>query len=388
MLRPGGLQKLYNRLLRGIGCRGEPHRRIPRDGPQRGVTVRPGFRAWSNVVREMRYIVGLLLVVWTLIAGLSTGCAQDVEPRAYSNAPVGVNFLIMGYAYTQGGLAFDPSLPVKNPQLETSNTIMAYARVLDLWGKSAKLQLIMPYTWLSGSADYMGQRVKREVDGLADPSFRLSVNLYGAPALTLKEFKDYKQDLIIGASLLVSAPWGQYDSSKLVNIGTNRWSFRPEVGVSKALGPLTLEVAAAATLCTDNNDFFGGNTRSQAPLYLMPGHLIYSFPWGIWASIDATYFTGGRTTLNGILSNDLQENSRLGGTLAFPVNASNSIKLYASSGVSARTGNNYDLIGIVWQYRWGGADFNEWLSTRMDISSQPLILDRGLCPFMQVPMPG
>jgi hypothetical protein len=82
--------------------------------------------------------------------------------------------------------------------------------------------------------------------------------------------------------------------------------------------------------------------------------VIYSFPLGIWASLDAAYFTGGRTTLNGTLNDDLEQNWRVGGTLAFPVSARNSIKLYASSGVSARTGNNYDLIGVAWQYRWGG----------------------------------
>ena len=302
----------------------------------------------------MRYLLRLLLVASTLMAGVSTTHAQDVEPRSYSNAPVGVNFLIVGYTYTKGGLAFDPSLPVTNPQLKTSSAVLAYARVLDLWGKSGKVTAIVPYTWLSGSADSEGQTIQREVNGLADAMFRLSVNLYGAPALTLKEFTDYEQDLIIGASLQVSAPTGQYNDSRVVNIGTNRWSFRGEVGISKALGPLTLELAAAAILFTDNNDFFGGNTRSQDPLYLMQGHVIYSFRSGIWASLDATYLTGGRSTISGEKSNDLQQNWRVGGTLAFPVDARNSIKLYASSGVSARTGNNYDLIGIAWQYRWGG----------------------------------
>jgi hypothetical protein len=84
------------------------------------------------------------------------------------------------------------------------------------------------------------------------------------------------------------------------------------------------------------------------------GHAIYSFGSGIWASADATYYTGGETTISGIEKNDLQQNWRLGGTLAFPVNARSSIKFGASRGVSARTGNNYDLIAIAWQYRWGG----------------------------------
>jgi hypothetical protein len=279
--------------------------------------------------------------------------AQDIEPRAYSNAPVGVNFLIAGYAYTSGGVAFGPSLPITNPDLNTSNAVVAYARVLDLWGMSGKFDATVPYTWLSGTADYRGQQVPRTVDGFANSAFRLSVNLYGAPALTLKEFAAWEQDLIVGASFRVVVPWGQYDDTKLVNIGTNRWSFKPAVGISKAVGQWTMEFEAAAVLYTDNNDFFGGKTLAQAPLYSMQGHLIYGFHSGIWASLDATYFVGGRTTVNDVLNSDLQQNWRLGGTLAFPVNRENSIKLYASSGVSSRTGNDYDLLGIAWQYRWG-----------------------------------
>jgi hypothetical protein len=295
-----------------------------------------------------------MLAAGVLAVAAFPATAQDIEPRAYSNAPVGVNFLIAGYAYTRGGVVFGPSLPIINPNLNTSNAVIAYARVLDLWGMSAKFDATVPYTWLSGTADYRGQTVPRDVNGFANSAFRLSINLYGAPALTLKEFAGWEQDVIIGASIRVTAPWSQYDDSKLINIGTNRWSFKPEVGISKAIGPWTLEGTAAATLYTDNNDFFGGKTLSQAPLYSLQGHLVYGFHSGIWASLDATYFVGGRTTVNDVLNSDLQQNWRLGGTLAFPVNRENSIKLYASSGVSSRTGNDYDLIGVAWQYRWGG----------------------------------
>jgi hypothetical protein len=283
----------------------------------------------------------------------ASALAQDIEPRAYSNAPVGVNFLIVGYAYTKGGVAFGPSLPITNADLNTSNAVVAYARVLDLWGMSAKFDATVPYTFLSGTADYKGQPIARNVDGFANSAFRLSVNLYGAPALSLKEFASYEQDLIVGASFRVVAPWGQYDDSKLVNIGTNRWSFKPEFGISKAIGQWTLETTAAAAFFTDNHDFFGGNTLVESPLYSLQGHAIYGFQSGIWASLDATYFFGGRSTVNGVRNDDFQQNWRIGTTLALPINRQNSIKFYASKGVSARTGDNYDLVGVAWQYRWG-----------------------------------
>ena len=288
--------------------------------------------------------------------GLLAGAvrAQSIEPRAYSNAPVGVNFLIGGYAYTQGGLLFDSSLALDNAKLTTSNAVIGYARTLNLWGKSGKFDVSVPYTGLTGTADFRGNPAERDVKGFGDPAFRVSANFYGAPALSLADFRSYQQDLIVGGSVQVSVPVGQYDETKLVNIGTHRWYVKPELGISKALGHWTLEGAAAVTLFSTNNDFFNGNRRAQDPLYSLQAHAIYNFPRGVWGSLDSTYFAGGRTTLNGSLSADLQQNSRVGATLAMPVDAQNSIKLYASKGVSARTGNSYDLLGIAWQYRWGG----------------------------------
>jgi len=306
------------------------------------------------MVRVVRWMIVALAAASSMLSAPAIVLAQDMEPRAYSNAPVGLNFLIVGYAYTRDGVAFDTSLPITDTQLETSSAVLAYGRVLDIAGKSAKLNVIVPYTDLSGTARFAGEARSRDISGFADPAVKLSVNLYGAPALSMKDYAAYRQDLIVGASLRVTVPVGQYDDGKVVNLGSNRWSFKPELGVSKALGHWTLEGTAAITFYTDNNDFFGGNTRSQDPLYSAEGHVIYSFRSGIWGSLDATYFSGGRSTVNEQLNDDLQQNWRIGGTLAFPLSARDSIKLYASSGVSARTGNNFDLLGIAWQRRWGG----------------------------------
>lgn len=288
------------------------------------------------------------------MAGGFTAHAQDIEPRAYSNAPIGVNFLITGYAFTDGGLSFDPSLPVKDPQIQTNNFVVGYARVLDMWGKSAKVDAIVPYVWLSGSARFGDQTVYRQVDGFGDAKFRLSVNLYGAPALRLKEFAKYKQDWLVGVSLQVSAPASQYDRTRLVNIGTNRWFFKPEVGISKALGRWTLEGAAAVTFFTTNHDFYGGTTRSQEPLYSIQTHGIYGFRNGSWSSLDVTYFTGGRSTIGDTQKEDRQQNWRVGGTYAMPLDRKHSVKFYLSNGVSARTGNNFLMAGVALQVRWGG----------------------------------
>ena len=323
------------------------------DWPGPGTVREHGSTMHDECSVTLRRIVAAGAAVALLaLACIAPAHAQDIEPRAYSNAPVGVNFAIAGAVATRGDLSFN-SLPLTNADLRTSSALFAYAQVLDLGGKSGKFDVVVPYTWLSGTAEYRGQPVERHVHGFGRPAFRLSINLHGAPALGLREFRAWQQDLIIGASLQVSPPWGQYDASRLVNIGSNRWSFKPEIGVSKAMGPWTLEAQAAVTLFTDNHDFFGGNQRSQDPLYSLQGHVIYGFRSGVWLSVDGTYFAGGRSTLNDDLGDDLQQNWRLGATLAIPVDRLNSIKFSASSGVSARTGNNFDALGVAWQHRWG-----------------------------------
>jgi hypothetical protein len=294
----------------------------------------------------------------TIIFLAATGAvlqAQDLEPRAYVNTPVGLNFLLAGYGYTTGGVATDSSLPLENTHVETQGMILGYVRSLNVWGDSGKIQLVVPASWADGTANLVGLAHERQVFGLGDPKLKFSLNFYGSPALSLQEFKDYKQDVLIGGSLQVSFPIGQYDDTKLLNLGTNRWSFKPELGVSKAFGPLTVELIGAVTCYTENGDFLGGHTLAQDSILSVQTHISYSFGHGIWAAFDATYYRGGNTIVDGVVGNAFQENTRIGLTLALPVNKYNSVKLYASTGASTRlAGSDYDAIGILWQYRWGG----------------------------------
>ena len=317
------------------------------------VTAASRARAW--LMRPARSS-GLIRAVSGMVATvflIANATAQEAEPRSYSNAPVGLNFLLAGYVYAQGKIAFDPSLPVADARFQSHTGALAYVRSLDIAGQSAKFDVILPYSSFSAHAPVAGVLHEREMSGLGDPRFRLSVNLFGAPALSAREFANYRQDLIIGASLQVSAPLGQYDDSKLLNLGNNRWSFRPELGFSKASGPWTVEILPSVTFFTDNPDFFNGSTFAQAPVYLVRGHVIYNFDSGVWLSLDGTWFAGGRTTVNGVRGDNEQMNTRAGLSLAIPVNRQNSIKFNASTGISTRTGSEFSAVGIAWQYRWG-----------------------------------
>jgi hypothetical protein len=296
---------------------------------------------------------GAALVVMALVAGAVSCEAQDLEPRVYSNAPVGLNFLVLGYAFTHGNVTVDASAPIEGAKLTTHSAVLGYSHVFSLWGRSSKIDLALPYAWVSGSGGVVGQDLERHVSGLGDPRVRVSTLLYGGPALSLEEFADYEPDLIIGASLAVTLPLGQYDQEHVVNVGTNRWSVKPELGVSKTFGPLTLEIAPSITFFTDNNDFLGGGKLEKSPRYAVQGHVIYHTRFGLWAAVDATYYAGGRTTINGE-SGTQPQNLRVGATLAVPINRYNSVKLYATTGAYSRVGGNFTTAGVAWQFRWGG----------------------------------
>jgi len=160
--------------------------------------------------------------------------AAELEPRAYVNTPPGINFLIAGYVYSEGGLSTAASSPLKDANLQIHTGVLAYAQTLDVWGKSGKFDVIVPYADLSGTANVGGQPRGRHVSGFVDPRFRFSVNFFGAPVLSMEEFATYQPDLLTGASVQVSAPLGKYDFDKLVNLGANRWFIKPDIGVSKA----------------------------------------------------------------------------------------------------------------------------------------------------------
>ena len=264
-----------------------------------------------------------------------------------------MNFILAGYSYSAGGVVFDPTIPLENADIHIHGTVVAWARSIKVGPMSGKIDVIIPYGWLSGSAVYDGQTVTRDVSGLADPRLRMSFNFIGAPSLPLSGFKDYEQNFVAGASLQVFLPLGQYDPTRLVNLGTNRFTIKPELGVSKTFGPIQVEVSGGVSFYTVNNDFFNGKTRSQAPIGSIQGHVNYNFKKGIWAALDGTYYWGGHTTVDGVEGNDLQKNTRLGLTVAVPLGIHHSVKINLSTGVSTRTGSDYDVAGLIWQYRWG-----------------------------------
>lgn len=295
-----------------------------------------------SIPQVQAFVVGawLFLITDVLLPTLSYG--QEIEARTYSNAPVGVNFISAGV------------VQAKSDKYTLTSEVMGLTHIFDAGGQSGKLTLVLPYGQLTGSSAIGGRTVNASTEGLSDPLIKAAINLYGAPALTLDQFQSYQQDLIVGVSLAASVPWGKYDDNQLINVGANRWFIQPGLGVSKALGPWRFELAGAGIFYTSNTNFMGGKSLSQNPVYSTQTHGIYYFQNTAWISVDATYFTGGQSYINGNAINVSQENWRFGTTMSYPVNKLNSIRLSASTGVYSRTNNSYDLYGISWQYRFGG----------------------------------
>lgn len=287
-----------------------------------------------------------LTLLWSPVA------AQELEPRAYSPSPVGANFLIFGGGRSTGGVVTDPSIPITNIQAEVNSAALGYGRTFGLFGRSASVGIVQSYVWAHVSGNVFEEFRVADRQGLGDTRLRLAMNLLGGPALTLAEFARRRPGRTLGASVVVVVPTGQYYSDKLINLGTNRWAFRPEVGFSQPVRQWAFDAYAGAWLFTDNDDFYGGQLREQEPIVGFQGHVSYTFKPRLWLAGDATFYTGGRTTLNGIEKADLQANSRYGLTFSAPVGRRNSVKVTGTTGGTTRIGGSFDTIAAAWQFLW------------------------------------
>lgn len=294
----------------------------------------------------------LLAAAGLVVALAGRGHAQELEPGAYSPAPVGMNILVLADTFSTGDLNFDPSGPIDEASADINNTVVGYVRTFGLAGRAASFGVAVPYVRGDLEGLVQGEPQSAHRSGWGDPRLRLAVNLHGVPSMTFKEFVAAKTPFTVGASLTVGLPLGQYRPDKLVNIGANRWAFKPELGVTRSFGRWTLEAAAGAWVFTDNTEYYVGRTREQDPIGSLQAHVVYTFRPRLWLAFDANFYSGGRTTIDGVRSDDLQSNSRVGCTLALPLDRRQSLKFTYSRGAITRIGADFDSVGVSYQYIW------------------------------------
>ena len=296
-------------------------------------------------------LVGAILML--ACAGLMCRLAgQQLEPRAYSVSPVGTNIVVFGYGRSTGDIAFDPSLPITDARAAINAASAGYFRSIDFFGRSANVSIALPYVWGNLQGNVAGQFLQVRRSGLGDPLLRFAVNLHDAPAMGLKEFAKYRQKTVIGASVVVVVPLGQYDPAKAINLGGNRWAFKPEIGISKAVRRVYLDFYLGAWLFTDNKNS-QGRIRKQHPIASGQFHLSYNARPRLWVAFDTTFYAGGRTFVNGVRGNDLQRNSRVGGTLSIKLDRRQSLKFAYSRGAVTNIGANFQAVSVAYQYLWG-----------------------------------
>ena len=288
--------------------------------------------------------------------------AQDLAPRAYIITPLHSNAITLTWSFYDGSIDYNGALPVSGATGTYSVPIFSYYHSFGFFGRSANIVASLPYGVGNFQGTTLGAEKQLYRSGLLDSVYRFSVNLKGGPAMPPQEFIKWKQKVLLGASLKVLAPTGQYDPTKLINWGANRWGFKPEFGYSQRWGNWILDGYFGAWFFTTNPDFWSRNiyyagTRSQSqnPIGAFEGHLSHSFKPRLWASLDGNFWFGGKTTLNGIQNPfTRQENSRLGGTVSVPISKHQSLKLSYSDGTYIRYGGNYQNVSVAWQYSWLG----------------------------------
>jgi hypothetical protein len=290
------------------------------------------------------------LAVLTLLCVSSDLFAQDTEPRRWAQMPTGVNFIGFGTSYTEGDIFLDPVILAEDVTFRVAGAGLGYVRSFGLFGKSARVDVNVPYAsgrW-EGFVDGVYTSVRRR--GFRDPRIRLSVLLYGGPAESPAEFaKSEKSNTVVGAALSIKLPWGHYLEDFLINLGQNRWIIRPQLGVTRTRNKWTYELTGSVFIFGDNDEFWGGNKLESDPLYALQGHLIYTFRPGLWASLSTAYGSGLQATINGLPKDNKSANWVTALSVGLPLSRTQGLKFsWFRFRSQADTGADSDSLIVGW----------------------------------------
>jgi hypothetical protein len=307
--------------------------------------------------RHLRWQAHLTWIEVVFLLAPLPGLCQDIEPRRWSHLPIGGNFGGVAYAYTEGNITFNPVLRIEDGEFDLNSAALKYIHAFELLGKSARVDLAQAYqsgTW-RGVLDGTPKSVDR--DGWADTTLRFALNLYGAPPLTGREFRDYRAqtdcETIVGMGLLVQLPTGEYFDDKLINLGSNRYTFTPQLGVVHTRGKWSMELSSSANFYTTNDKFFNGNTLEESCYFVGQGHLIYTFMPGLWLGASLGYGYGGESTINGVAADDRKGNLGWGLSVGIPVSREFGFKIaYLGTRTDRPTGADTNTFAIGCSLQW------------------------------------
>lgn len=323
-----------------------------RSEPDRPAIIGMGSSSCRGV-RILSKLSVAAIFLW-LISSANTAMSQELSPRAFWPAPKGTNALVISYQHQTGDVLTDPTLPISGVDSRINYLATTYQKTLGLFGRTANLLISVPYTQSTTTGILEGQFARRDFSDMGDSRIQLSINLKGAPSMSVQEFQELRRQprTIIGASLLIQPPTGAYDEEFLINAGTNRWAAKLGLGIIWPIRPTWLLEADIGAWFFSDNDEFLGNTREQDPIASVAFHLIKRIKPGFWASLDANYYRGGESTIGGEKRSDLQRNSRFGGTIVFPFMKQHAIKLSYSTGIVTASGGDFDMYSVNYLFAW------------------------------------
>jgi Putative MetA-pathway of phenol degradation len=289
-----------------------------------------------------------LLLCFLGFVGYSAN-GQELEPRAYAALPKNLNAIAIAYAFSRGNVLTDPSLPISNFKVNVHALAGAYVHTFAIGNKLARVQVNVPFMFISGKLQINGHDTSGVRNGFADARIRLGINLTGSPALGRKEFRGYTQKTIIGVSLITSLPTGLYYSDKRINSGSNRWGFKPEVGISKRFKRVYAEAYAGVWFYSDNKKYLVDKTLRQDPVFSIQLHASYYFKNLMWVSINTTWFNGGKTLVDDKPQGDWLDAWRIGATWSVPIAKGQSLKFQFHTGAFTESGYDYKAVQLVYQ---------------------------------------
>lgn len=295
-------------------------------------------------MRSGTLLIYLLLLLNHCVFG------QEVEPRAYAALPKNANVFAVVYGYSNGNIISDAAQPIQDAKLNSHNIGIGYVHTFGFFKKLARIQLTQPITFMHGEGDYLGEYTTISRSGFGDTRIRFGINLTGSPALPAKDFSNYRQKAILGFSFVTSIPTGQYFEDKLFNIGTNRWGFKPEVGISKRFERVYAEAYTGVWFYTENKEYLSVKTQKQEPVLSVQAHLSYYLKNHMWFGVNGNWFTGGETLVDGVATGTLQNNWRVGATFSSPIDKKQSLKFQFHVGAFSNTGFKYNLFSLAYQY--------------------------------------
>jgi hypothetical protein len=297
-----------------------------------------------------------------LFACLATGvlhpphhaCAQFTDPHNYDNMPVGTNQAELAYTYARSDVSIDTGLIIAGAKLNLNAGTIDYSRYFGLANHLMWVNGALPIAGLSGSV--IGTNIRGSVNGAADSSYQVAALLKGGPALSVADFDNYKPETVVGVSFSVAAPTGQYNGNKILNLGSDRWLFRPEIALSHPFGPerkWQLDTYANCEFYTDDASYRGTKILSEQPLPGFEGHISYSFNDRLWGALDTRYSLRGDTSINSADQNDSQRNFIIGSEVNLALNSQHSLVFEFAKALVHRNGTSYTGFTVKYDFVWG-----------------------------------